>query len=68
MQYKGFRIDVGIYPDLNPGHRTFYAKYTIRDGSGREVFVGVTASNFTTVAECELEADRLARRWVDEQG
>ena len=53
MQYKGYRIDIGIHPDRNPGRKTFYARYTIKDSSGQDVFVCVTGSTFKTVAACD---------------
>ena len=64
VDYKGYRIDVGAFPDLLDA--TFPAKSVIRNARG-EVVSGTTANCIRMIGDAEREAYRSARKWIDAQ-
>ena len=66
MEYRGYKVFVGIFPDMSSVVASYMGKYIIRRGL-KEVFAGSTTDGLTSVGDAEHESYRAAREWIDQQ-
>ena len=64
MDYKGYTIEISVFPDLLK--QTFHATYTIRKGQASAI-AGSVAGGHKTMEDAQRAAERAARRLVDAQ-